>query len=180
MIKTLTEAGLIELLDSTSRAEFVTLQTKTKPDMNKTGNPYYDKVAKDFTIRKISSVNGIVHWSYSNAVNNQREREGWNQEEFEPQARTWGERLSAKSCIIAHKGKDGILRHYLEMKVEKTLGHNYVSLQGTLLNKADIQPFLNMHVQPATQETLKEIFLRDYRLDSIKAITLRGTDYVIA
>ncbi len=174
--------GLIDLLHIRKGAQPVSLITETIPPMNKTNNPYYDKDKQAFRVTKRSWVNGMVGWNYTNAVTAQRLREDHPDPDFEAQPRTWGERI-AGSPLVKHK--DSL---YLELKVERTVEEPLFYLDGELLDEtnekdriiiADIRKYIKPARQAATQETEKEIILRDYKLTNILSIRCGGQDYRI-
>lgn len=172
--------GLIDLLHERKGTQIVSLVTETIPSMNKKNNPYYDKEKETFRVTKRSWVNGMVGWNYSNSVTNQRLREGHESPEFEAQPRTWGERI-AGSPLVKHK--DSL---YLELKVERTVERPLFYLDGELLIEEydkvvldDIKKYIKAPKQAMTQETEKEIILRDYKLSNILSIRCGGQDYRI-
>lgn len=141
-------------------------------------NPYRGKV------HKVAHVNGVINWRYANAVNNQRMREGQptddegNVEHFEALPRKWGQRISRDdgtiTPLVEHKG-----RHYLELKVERSLGHEYRDGEGNVYDDETINPWLRKRSKSARQMTDKEIILRDYALDSINEIRMDGEVYQV-
>lgn len=150
-------------------ATFTTIITRTEPNMRKGGNPFVGNIFK------ISRVNGIINWHYVNSVNNQREREG-KVADFVPQPRKWGQRIEG-TPLVEHKG-----HHYIELKVERSLGHEYVYANGDSFSTEDLQRlqlFLVKSKQPETQQTDKEIILRDYDIGNIIAIVYGGTQYIV-
>ena len=163
---------LKRILSKNKGASAVTIVARTELDkkMRKTGNPL---IGKGFT--KVSRVNGMIGWHYANAVNNQRKREGL-EADFVVQPRKWGTRIEG-TPLVEHKGA-----FYLELKVEKSLGHRYEDSDGNEIDDntvSKIKSFLPVKKQAATQQTEKEIVLRDYKLDTILSITYRGTCYLI-
>lgn len=177
---------LVELLHERKGAQMVTLITQTVPPMHKTDNPYYDKDKQSFRVTKRSWVNGVIGWNYANAVTRQRVREGHPEPAFEAQPRKWGERIP-HSPLVKHKGS-----LYLELKVEKTIEQPLFYLDDELLDEtdseqgkknilliADIKSWIKPARQAATQETEKEIVLRDYNLANILSITCGGNDYKV-
>jgi len=72
---TVTELELILTRIDGNRPTFINMVTATVPsDMRKKGNPYADKEV--YTVHKISKYSAQINFNYSNAVNNQLEREG--------------------------------------------------------------------------------------------------------
>lgn len=166
----LTQGQLIGLLEVKSRsgAFMCTIETRTEPRMNKTGNSYAGNVVK------LSRVNVALNFIYGNAVNRQRDREG-SDCGFVAQPRKWGERV-LKTCFVQHKGK-----LYVEAKVEKSLSHEYLTMDGRVVLDSEIEPFLQGHRSSAESQGVdREIILRDYSVDSIVAITVDGHRHVVA
>lgn len=152
-------------------ALFLTVITKTIPSMNKTGNPFYMPEKKDFNLRKISKVNGIVHFNYQNNVNAQREREG-NSADFVAAEAAWGERIG-KTCIIQHNGE-----LYLEYRAIKHISTEYVDIDGNSVNPETVKPWEKKSSSPK-QDLEKEIIVRKPMIKNIIGITINGENYVI-
>ena len=148
--------SLIKLLSNIKGATFATLEVWTIP---LTSKEMKGKIVKR------SKINCTLNCFYSNSVNLQRQREG-KIPDFIPQPRKWGIRLP-NSPFVEYKGK-----LYLEVKVERVLSTKYY-LKQKLINYDTIKSFL-LNKKKKSQVTKKEIILRDYCLDNIKSITLRG------
>lgn len=169
-----TVPDLVEfLLNAPSRASFVTFRSRTTPRMRKTVNPYWDADNREWNIEKVSVVNGIINFIYANSVENQREREGLDLEEFEPQPRMWGERIP-DTPLVEHKGN-----YYLEVKVENVLETVYVDSGGNVVDREEIEEFLYSSSQPSTQKTEKEIILRDYKIQNLEQINMYGGNFIL-
>lgn len=145
-------------------------------------------------LQKVSRVNGMINWNYTNAVNNQRGREcedGETPETFVAHARQWGKRLheaiSEKKTrllpFVANKQWTGsdklsieelltidIENLYLEFKVEKSFEHTYY-LNGVEIPEEQVKPHLRPS-GPSRQGVENEIILRDYKMTSLQQITL--------
>ena len=158
-----------EYISSQRGAPFCTFHATTEPDMKKTGNPYWG------TILKVSYVNGALGRTYENAVQNQREREG-NEEEFIPEPRKWGMRLNRFFVVHVPKGeKEPVL--YLTVTPNAVLEPPRYVVKGTNLeiDVEKIRPFLNKSWQPKTQGTEKEVIHREYNTISFDEIVLGQT-----
>jgi hypothetical protein len=129
-------------------AQVVTLHTQTFVVVDK----------KNCT--KNSVVNGIINWSYEGSVNKQRDREG-SPTDFRAQERKWGERIPGTPLV---RYRDNL---YLEIKVEKVLSTEYKDETGNIIVG-------KISKKPTKQGLQKEVVLRDYLLDSIRAITIDG------
>ena len=163
----MTQAQLISLLEIQShRGAFpCTLTTIVEPKMRKTGNPRHGNCWK------VSRVNVMANFIYGNAVNRQRVREGTDPD-FQAQPRKWGERLPG-TCFVAHKDK-----LYVEAKVERSLGRQYVDRDGKPIDAEAIAPFLpDRDGEGETQEIESVVIVRDYSLESIVGIVLAGQSF---
>lgn len=183
-MQTITRNELREQLQSRKGAAMVSIVSITEPAWRakhaETGepNPHRGEV------HKVAHVNGVINWRYANAVNNQRMREGQptddegNVEHFEALPRKWGVRISRDdgtiTPLVEHKG-----RHYLELKVERSLGHEYRDDEGNVYDDATIHPWLRKRSKSKRQQTDREIILRDYALDSIDQIRMDGEVYQV-
>jgi hypothetical protein len=154
---------LIETLKAIRGTTFVTFVAETTPTLRKKGNPLAGRVTK------LSRVNGVVGFDYESAVNRQRFREG-HPDTFTAAPRKWGQRI-AGTPIVSHK--DTL---YLEVKVEKVLSTTYLvdGREATPEEMAVIQAFLPERAGNPNQEVDREVVLRDYAIESLREITLRG------
>lgn len=136
-----------------------------------------------FGTRKVARVNGIFNFLYESAVNRQREREGQpldssgNPEPFQAAPRQWGERIRREdgtvTPLVRHKD-----RYYLEMKVEKSLGHSY-HLHNAILDNKEIEELLGKKEEGGRQEVASPVLVRDYSIDSIRTIRMCGELYEV-
>lgn len=163
-MKLISTVELSTLLAAVRGASFATIIAETDPKLRKTGNPYVG-------VRKVSRVNVCIGFQYEAAVNRQREREG-SSTDFEARPRQWGERVKG-TVLVEHKG-----RQYLETKIERTFEHTYFDASGRQLTDADVAPFLPAR-GASRQDVEKEILVRDYALESIRAISFKGENYVV-
>jgi hypothetical protein len=153
-------------LASRKGTSFVTIVAETDPRMNKRGNPYLGRVTKR------STVNGAIGWLYPSSVNRQREREDL-QADFESHPRKWGERIKG-TPFVEHKGST-----YLELKVENVLETQYL-LDGEPVDRSVIQEWLpKRKSEGQRQEVATPVICRDYKLDTIKSISMNGTTIVV-
>ncbi|RDJ35712.1 MAG: hypothetical protein DWQ19_12915 [Crenarchaeota archaeon] len=176
-MKAISTVELKELLERQRGASFVTIIARTKPQF------IGGKSSPMVGVEKVSRVNGVVNWSYQNAVNNQRTREGQPLDEqgevefFEPEPRSWGQRLHDEVGrllpTVEHKG-----RTYLELKVQKSIEYSFYRDDQRIPNE-EVLPHLRKNTEGRRQEVDNPVILRDYALDSIKAIRLDGELYVV-
>lgn len=177
-IATMTRAELIETMHHLRGARIVTLHTEVEPAIKK---PKTSWMAG--RILKRSKINCVINFHYSNAVNKQREREAAplmehplvlagvatiEVEYFEALPRKWGTRIDG-TPLITHKGE-----WYLETKVERVYDTEYL-LDNKPVDKSEISEYLvERGGESARQGVEKQIILRDYKVSSLRAITMGG------
>ena len=124
-------------------------------------------------VRKVSRVNVTLGHNYQDAVNRQRTREE-STPDFQAAPRQWGEAIPGTTLVTNEKtGKV-----YLKCKVERSLGHEYLSADGSKIDAEAIKPFLPKK-STTRQDVEKEIIYRDYALTSIRHIACKGEEYLI-
>jgi len=180
-INVLTQDGLKEMLANLPRrAAFATFTAETTPRMRKTedgrGTPYNEFHDDDGNclVTKRSRVNVTINFNYGNSVNYQREREnGEDHEPFEPEPRQWGERVEG-TPLVEHKGS-----FYLEAKVENVLETEYIGPNGNVIPREDMEEYLYSSSGSSRQGVEDPVILRDYKLKSIRQISVNGDDFIV-
>jgi hypothetical protein len=165
-MRTLSAYDLPDLFTSIKGATFATIVTNTDARV-RASCPFGRNV------RKVSRVNVTLNYNYAAAVNRQRTREG-GEADFEAAPRQWGERIKGTSLVRHESGK-----LYLETKVERSLGCEYFAADGSRIEAEAIAPYLPSKGGSGRQEVEKPVLVRDYALDSIKGVTIKGEDFVV-
>lgn len=166
-----TEDQLTAVLKDINGAAIISIVAQTDARLLKTDNPFAMPVTKR------SHINGIINWSYSNSVNNQRCREeqpigaDGEVEQFVAKPRRWGTRMAGLP-FVEHTNKQEQYKQYLEVKVERSLAHQYFDANGNTLTDEQVAPFLPKKSKPKTQKTDKEIFCRDYTMSNVQTVQL--------
>jgi hypothetical protein len=186
-----TRQELAALLYEVKGAKPVTIVARTSPSLvGGKSCPYAGAT-------KLSRVNGIINFSYENAVNRELQRAAEDDEVveyFEPEPRKWGTRLYSEDrlqsgknrmlplvaknapepCVAFRDIKDTPSDElYLELKVEKSLDTQY-ELNGAIVPNEDIKPHLRK------SSSTYNVILRDYRFDNLEEIVMDGTVYIVA
>lgn len=165
--------SLTELLYSQKGATFATILARTMVDL------VGGKSCPLAGLQKLALTNGVINFSYANAVNNQRAREN-NTEYFEPEPRRWGIRLLDGKRLTPLVLNPKTNEKYLEMKVERSLKYAYYDTAGCHVRKSVVAKYLRQRKESETQKLDKEIILRDYKLSGIVAIRLNGQIYGVS
>lgn len=171
-METISQDQLIRLLCERKGANFATLLTETEPKMRK--NELSGRVTKK------SHVNVAIGVHYERAVQRQQEREGL-EVDFTAKPRQWGERLTG-TPLVRHTNKAGETNHYLEAVPKKVMTAPQYLVDGFPANENQqkiIAEHLSPSRKPATQNTEKEIVVRDYKLTNVKAIKINGKKYKV-
>jgi len=158
-------------------ATFISVDLKSEPKMNKTGNPFFGK-----GVTKSVTLSGVVGGHYSNAVNNQLGREDKDLS-FVAQVPVWF-RYVEGSNIIGRNKKDMMGDEtdtlYFSMKVQASTKPVYRNADGTVIATEDIKPYLIKSSAPKTQADLeKKVIWRTPKFASVQAIRMGGTEFVI-
>lgn len=157
---------LVKALMSITGPTPATFEAITDVKMNKTNNPYFNKVTK----KQVSNV--FINYSYENAVNKRRIKEGL-EGDFVAQPRTWGQRVPGTPLVL-HKGA-----YYLSARFLKNEPKIEYMLEGVATDKAVFETYL-----PASKPTVKSqdveepIIVRDFKIDTIQSIKFGGKTYV--
>lgn len=164
--KHITVNELIVTLSRLKTATPATLETVTSPIMRKTGNPYFGR------IQKISTQHVMLNFNYTNSVNNQREKEGI-ETPFVAHARQWGERIES-TPLVQHK-----IYLYVEAKPSGKAQNTIWLCDGAPIELRLIQEFMPVPQKSNTQETEKEIKVRDFSIESIAAVKMLGEHFIV-
>jgi len=157
-------------------ATFVGLLTEVTVPMRKTGNPFLDRVTK----RQYHSCQ--ISFDYSNSVNNRRDKEG-NEPDFIPSFRKWGLHVTGSPLIIHTKKGETTPTFYLETRVLNSRPADYYLDKVKVINQATLADILSFcpekHSNAEHQGVEREVIVRDFLLNSIKAITYNKETYIV-
>lgn len=159
----ISKSDLISVLKSVKGSTFVNIETVTEPQL------LGGKSCPFNGITKHSIINGCIGFKYENSVNNQRLREA-SINDFKSEPRKWGTKIP-NTPLVEHQGT-----YYLEVKVEKTEQPVYV-LSGKIIDNKEIIPYIPKI--SSRQDLVKEVILRDFKIDSISRIKINKTQYEV-
>jgi hypothetical protein len=158
----------------TKGAKFAQIYTSVDPIESK-GSEYAGRVQKK------QNHNVQLNFSYQNAVNNQRIAEGLDHD-FIAQAPKWGTRIPGTPLISHIKKGSDITSFYLMTRVLRSSPASYY-LDGNQILDAPLLDEVLGHTKATysnkSQGTEKEICIRTFKLDSIRAITLDSETLVV-
>ena len=156
-------ADFIGMLYSVRGATMVSFIASTEPRL-KAGNPFPG-------LRKITKIGGVLNFNYAASVNRQREREGMTPD-FVAEPRKWGQRVEG-TPIVTHNGK-----FYVEAKVERSEIMGYIMPDLSMVDEHEVLNWLpNRH--GGRQHVEKTIILRDFAVENLRSMRIKGNEYVI-
>ena len=159
---------LENLLISVEKSEFVNLITETKERMNKTNNPYFEKVMK-LTKRNYLSGN-----KYQDRVRSNQVKEGL-EPDFVSKKSNVGEHIS--KCVLFNQNTN---TKYFEVEPFDQIKPivNY-TFEGNTIDKVLFQDYKVKSSNTSRQPQEKKVNVLTFKLESIKEVSLRGQHYVV-
>ena len=167
-MKSISKVELVKVLESVKGCTFLGLDYVAPVTMTKTGNPYLGN-----EVTKSQSLTGNFGFSYENSVNSQLVREG-KEADFEMQQRTWGENLGKGIILNPKNGEISI-----QLKLDNHASEVVYRIDGNVVEKSVLEPFLPKKSPSKSQGTDKEVRLGTYKLDRIKAVRMNGEEYIV-
>lgn len=159
----ISSAAFVSMLYSVRGATMVSFIASTEPKL-KAGNPFPG-------LRKITKIGAVLNFNYTAAVNRQREREGVVAD-FVAEPRKWGQRVEG-TPIVTHNGK-----FYVEAKIERSEIMGYIMPDLSMVDEHEVLNWLpNRH--SGRQAVEKAIVLRDFSVENIRSMRMKGNEYVI-
>mgnify|MGYP003417994573 CR=1 FL=1 len=147
-------------LTSATPATFVAL---TEVKLNKS-NPYHGR------LQKKQRSNVFINFDYENSVNKALIKEG-KSPDFKAKPRQWGNRIP-NTPLILHKNV-----YYLEARFLKNEPTVEYFLDGDPIEKDMIENHLPPERNEAKHGLEEAIIIRDFKIDSIHEINVKGTIY---
>jgi hypothetical protein len=167
------EQAVSLLQQNVKGAEMVTVDLDSDMDgkgkMRKTGNRFIG-----MGIVKRETLNGVIGYIYARSIERLVIKEG--KEAREVKIHPWGD-MDEKHLFRIHR-KTG--KPYLSMKVENVTVHGFFAPDGTEIDKNEIRTFIPEKRKSSTQADLDgEVIPRDYSMENIRAIRMRGVEIQI-
>lgn len=160
--------GLVRALMQVKSACPATFLAVTEVKMNKTNNPFYDRVQKK------QKSNVFINFDYAAAVNRKLLKEG-KEAEFVAKPRKWGEKLPGTPLVFYKE------EYYLEARFLNNEPKVEYLVDGQITEKAVLETYLPVKNTASIKEHQgldEEIIIRDFKVKNIHEITLNGTHYV--
>lgn len=164
--------GLVNLLTEIRGSTFITIMTKTVPDMKLKGNPYRGNCFK------IATLNGQVNFFYDEAVLRRLEKEGKDSSSFH-KGESWHEAVcrpdGTLTPLCRHKETG---EYYLRFRcIQNVSEARYITAKGKRCNMRKLKPFLRPASTYENQGCDDPIRILVYKLENILQITINGISY---
>ena len=160
---------MLEILKAVSTHSFIHLETATTVRMNKTNNPYHNR------IKKHSTGNFQLCPDYSKRVNNNRLKEG-EQNDFVPQTPKGKKHLSP--CVLidtATESKYYLMVEYYE-EIQRKVEYRF---EGTVIPFENFKHYLPAESENKSQGLDRTVNVLTYGFESIVGFSLNGNKYIV-
>jgi len=171
----ITKKQLVNILTEIDGAKttFISIVAEVDARLKKRNNMY----AKD-KVTKVNKYSGIINYNYQNSVNNQRKREGVD-DEFVASS-TYASKINDdyNGCLAQHESTGQM---YLVFKEQSSQSPIY-KVNGNEVDLATeiyLKQFRPESSKPASQGVDKSVEHRNVKIENIKSIILNSTEYVI-
>lgn len=170
---TVAELSLLLQRNDGERANFISMVMSTDARLAKTGNPYRDE-----KVYKVSKYNVQINVNYSNAVNNQLEREG-KERNFEAQENWHSKKFDEFNGSVVEHASGNSSQEYLAYRVldVERIGFTINDKIATPEQVETIKVFLPKKSPAKNQGTEKEIRWQTVKYENIKLLSINNEFY---
>lgn len=166
--KVISEVEMIEIFKSVESSTFVNILSKTKVRMNKTNNPYFDKVTK------VSKCNYLIGNEYETRVQTNESKEG-HEKTFESEENKNGKHVS--KCVLFNEKLNKYYLQYEFFKENKPTTE-YI-FENDNIGKELFESYLVKKSDSSRQQQERKVLFQSFSMSSINEFTLGGTHYVV-
>ena len=160
---------LITLLSTIEKPTFTNIVMETKVRMNKTNNPYFDKIVKR------SKCNYSLGVNYENRVINNEVKEGLegNFQTEKPSGKT-----HISKCLLV-SDKDNSIHYVMLERFNEIKPTNEYICEGNQIEKQLFEGFMTKVYESTKQEQERKVMVITPNIENIKEISLNGVHYTI-
>jgi hypothetical protein len=137
--------------------------------MNKTNNPYYNKVVKR------SKCNYSLGVNYENRVNNNYTKEGI-ESTFETEKPSGKTHIS--KCLLV-SDKDNSVHYVMLERFDEIKPTNEFIFEGNEIDKQLFQDYMVKYTESQKQEQDRKVMVITPKIENIKEMSINGTKYII-
>ena len=166
---TINQQELITLLSSVEKSTFVNLVTETKVRMNKTNNPYFDKVIKR------SKCTYLMGNDYEKRVIVNYTKEGI-EETFEVEELKGKKHIS--KCVLVDTKTESVYYVMVERFDEIKPTTEYL-FENNTIDKVLFESFMTKVYESKKQECERKVMVITPKIENIKEMSLNGNHYIV-
>ncbi len=161
---------LLTLLSNVVKPTFTQILSEILPKMNKTNNPYFEKVTK------VSKGNYFIGGSYEDMVTTRMEKEGI-EGTFDSEENKTGTHVEGTKCVLFN---ERLNRHYLQYFIFPTskIKSEFI-FEGNSIDKQIFESYLVKKSNTSRQPQENKHKPQSLMLTNIKEISLGGIKYII-
>ena len=161
---------LITILMGVNKPTFTHIVSLTKPKMNKTNNPYFDKV------NKLSKGTYFIGGTYEDMVNTRMVKEGI-EPTFESKECSVGKHIEGSKCLQVN---ERLNKHYLQYFIFQTSKiKSEFEFEGNSIDKQIFESYLVKKSETSRQPQENKHQPQSLTTTNIKEISLDGKVYVV-
>lgn len=166
----ITKQELINLLSTIEKPTFTNVVMETEVKMNKTNNPYFQKVMKR------SKCNYSIGNNYETRVINNEKKEGL-QGTFQTEKPSGKTHIS--KCLLIDDKTQSV--HYVMLeRFKEILPTNEFIFEGNQIEKVMFESYMTKVYESQKQEQERKVMVITPKIDNIKEMSLNGIHYVIS
>lgn len=166
---TVNQQELITLLNEVKSSTFVNVVMETKVRMNKTGNPYFDKVIKR------SSSNYLMGNDYEKRVQSNEKKEGL-EPNFEVEEMKGKKHISKVVCVDT---KTESVHYLMVERFDETKPTNEYFCEGNTIEKVLFESFMTKVYESQKQEQERKVMVITPKIENIREISFGGNKYIV-
>jgi hypothetical protein len=165
---TINENEMLTILMNVNKSTFINVVSSTNVRMNKTNNPYFDKV------KKITKSNYLIGNDYETRVQSNEGKEGL-EKNFESVENSVGEHVS--KCVLFNQKLNTYYLQY-ELFKESNPTTEFI-FDGNSIEKQLFESYMVKKSNTSRQTQERKVFFQSFKLSSINEFTLDGTHYIV-
>lgn len=164
------ENEMLQILLGVDKPTFTNIKSRTIPSMNKTNNPYYDRVFKT------TEGNYFIGGTYEDMVRVRQGKEGMEQD-FVSEKCSVGEHVEGSKCI---QHNENLGRHYLQYFIFETskIKSTY-EFEGNEIEKQLFESYMVKKSTTSRQPQENKHKPQSFKMSSILEMSLNGNRYII-
>lgn len=168
---------LINVLRNVKLNTFIGLVTNTVPSMLKTGNPFYDKLTKTFSVRKLSNTSYRTS-NYEQRVKNNMIKEGLEPETFVVSKPSGKTHVENTECLLVSDKDPNVFYLMVERFGENKPTVEYLH-NGNPIDKMLLNDYLEKVYESTKQEQEKKVSVITPLVSNIVSLTMNGICYEV-